>query len=117
MRYRSPHPRVRISRKAVLKRSRCRIRNSRQRMPWPGDRFEVVPDHFPGRIVLEQEPFLTMLGVMGGRGVNEAKLMIRVDRLHDPAEVERPETESMNLDGDKLPYSNRNVAIRHSHPA
>jgi hypothetical protein len=101
----------------MLQSPGSRERQARKQMAGTGNRFQVIPDSSLNWVKFQNEPLLAFFGVKGGRGVQKPELCGRIDRLHNPAEMERPESKRMDLDRNDLAVSDGDFRVRDPHPA
>lgn len=108
---------MRFPHKPALECSRHGEAQPRKWVTRPGKGFDFVPYLTGSAIELDQEKLLSALDVQLGRGVDETACGGRIDDIHDPAQVEGPESQSANFNGNHLAGRNCGIRIGHSHPA
>jgi len=111
------HPEMGISREPVLERPRERICQPGKWVPRPRQRLQVIPHRAVLGSEFKQESFLALLGMLCACRVDESEAVRGIDRVHNSAEIQRPQTERMHFDRDHFPGGNRGIRIRYPHPA
>jgi hypothetical protein len=85
-------------------------------MPWSGYRFDLIMDCTSTWIDREKKSLLALLDMLGCGFVDEAEGVGIRCYIDDLAQVQRPQTESMNLHGNDLAHFDSGARIRNAHP-
>ena len=112
-----PHSPVRIPGEPVLKRPGYRVADLCQRASRARDRFGLIPDGASLLIEREEEALFAFFDVVFRCLVDEPKGVSGLYDFDNTAQVQRPESEALDLNRNDLGRCDPGQGIGYSHPA
>ena len=111
------HPPVRVASEFLLAAAREKVAKLSQPMARLGDSEQVVIDRSGDWIELDEKAFFASLDVHGSRSISKAKAIFFIDHVKDAAQIERPEAERVDLDGDNFFLHDWRIRVGYANPA
>lgn len=108
---------MRVPCKPALKPTRHRTAETSQQVSLSRNCLELVPNLAGFPVPTKQEPLVPLFDVHFSRGIYKPEPIGVINRLNNPAEIQRPQPQRPHLDRNNFSNPNRCSGIRNSRPA